>query len=63
MFGMYGFLTTAITNASHFTYSGMAAVLKNQTLKWLETLEPALRRVVVLWATWYSRGAFNRDKA
>ena len=50
LFGLYDYLSTAIVNASHFTYSGMAAALKNQTVEWLRGLDEPLRHVLVLWS-------------
>ena len=42
-FGMYDYFLHAVRNASHFTYSGMAAGKMQGTISWLKNLsEPVL---------------------
>jgi hypothetical protein len=50
MFGLYGYLVYAITNASHFTYSSLATAMKNGTLDWLWLFPVEFRSELIRWA-------------
>ena len=61
-FAQYDYLLHAVINASHFTYSGMAAGKMQGTVTWLESLPESVRYVLVRGAVQHRQRATTADR-
>ena len=61
-FAQYDYFLHAVINASHFTYSGMAAGRMQGTVTWLESLPESVRYVLVRGAVQHRQRATTADR-